>query len=118
MIQMDNPFSNPFENITPIILVGVVIGGVGAEFVHPHAYGLHLFPSTFITMKNGKRFHIHHWVWGVLGLGAYSLKPFSNTFWNSLTVGTFLGIIGQGVSYSTSHMMLYDSETFHALRSD
>ena len=115
---MENPFSNPFENISPIILVGVIVGGVGAEFVHPHAYGLHLFPSTFITMKNGKRFHIHHWVWGLGALGVYSLRPFKNTMLNSLTVGTMLGLIAQGVSYSTSHMILYDSETFQSLRAD
>ena len=113
---MNNPFSNPFDNLKPILLVGVIIGGVGAEFIHPHAYGLHIIPSTYITKSDGRRFHIHHWAWGLLGLGAYSMKPFSNSILNSLTVGTLLGIIGQGVSYSTSHMMLYDVDTYKAMR--
>jgi len=115
---MDFPFLKPLQNLNPLILVGVMVGGVGAEFLHPHAYGLQLTPSTFFTTKNGNRFHIHHWVWGLSAFGLYSLKPSSNISINSLIVGTLFGIIGQGVSYSTSHMLLYDAKQFQTLRAE
>lgn len=47
---------NPFSNLGPLTLLGAVVGSVGAEIVHPHAYGLHLFPSTYITLKTVKDF--------------------------------------------------------------
>lgn len=112
------PFRNPFGNLNASILVGAVLGGLGAEIVHPHAYGLHLFPSTFFTTKGGKRFHIHHWMWALGGMGLYSLSPFKNTTVNSLVVGGLVGVLAQGVSYSTSKYILYDAEQYVRLRAE
>ncbi|MCP4122145.1 MAG: hypothetical protein GY751_10365 [Bacteroidetes bacterium] len=101
-----------FSNLTPIVVVGAMAGGIVAEYVHPHAYGLHLMPSTVFTILDEQKLHIHHWVWGLGFLGLYSLKPFTRPSVNSLTVGFILGAIAQGLSYSTSHLMLYDEEGF------
>lgn len=109
---------NPFTNLGPMVLVGAVVGSVGAEIIAPHAYGLHLFPSTYITRKSGKRVHIHHWVWALLGMGVYSLRPSSVTWVNSLIIGVLMGVFAQGVSYSTSHLMLYDPEGFRIQRAE
>ena len=109
---------NPFNNLGPLTLLGAVVGSVGAEIVHPHAYGLHLFPSTYLTLKNGKRFHIHHWVWALGGMTLYSMRPAKQQWLNSLIVGTLLGVFAQGVSYSTSHLMLYDAEGFRKQRAE
>lgn len=107
-----------FSNLSPIVVVGVMAGGIVSEFVHPHAYGLHLMPSTVFTILDEKKLHIHHWVWGLSFLGLYSLYPSKNTSINSLIVGFILGGIAQGLSYSTSHMMLYDEETFKEERAN
>lgn len=109
---------NPFNNLGPLTLLGAVVGSVGAEIVHPHAYGLHLFPSTYITRKNGERFHIHHWVWALGGMALYSMRPAKQQWLNSMIVGTLLGVFAQGVSYSTSHLLLYDAESFRKQRAE
>ena len=109
---------NPFDNLGPLTLLGAVVGSVSAEIIHPHAYGLHLFPSTYFTLKNGERIHIHHWLWALLGMTLYSFRPAKQRWLNSMVVGTLLGIFAQGVSYSTSHLMLYDAEGFRKQRAE
>ena len=109
---------NPFSNLGPTLLLGVVVGSVGAEIIAPHAYGLHLFQSTFTTLKDGTRIHIHHWVWALLGMGLYAIRPFSTKWINSMVVGILLGVFAQGVSYSTSHLMLYDPDGFRAYNAE
>jgi len=108
----------PFDNLGTPTLLGAVVGSVGAEIVHPHAYGLHLSPSTYFTLSNGKTIHIHHWLWALGGMALYSLKPAKKRWLNSLIVGTLFGVFAQGVSYKTSHLMLYDAEGFRNRRAE
>ena len=82
-----------FSNLSPVVVVGIMAG-------------------------DEKKLHIHHWVWGLGFLGLYSLYPAKNTTINSLVVGTTLGAIAQGLSYSTSHLMLYDEDGFKEERAN
>lgn len=102
--------------LKPLFLVGAVVGAVGSEMIHPHAYGLHIFPSNILTMKNGKRFHMHHWTLALVGMGLYSLRPFKRTWLDLLTKGILVGVFAQGVSYTASHMMFYDPTEYKVLR--
>jgi hypothetical protein len=110
--------NNPFSNLGSMVLLGAVVGSVGAEIVAPHAYGLHLFQSTYMTLDDGSRIHIHHWVWALMGMGLYAIRPFTTRWLNSMVVGVLLGIFAQGVSYSTSHLMLYDPDGFRDYRAE
>ena len=107
-----------FTNLSSVVVVGIMAGGIISEFVHPHAYGLHILPSTVFTVLDEKKLHIHHWVWGLGFLGLYSLYPVKDTTINSLVVGVTMGAIAQGLSYSTSHLMLYDRDGYKEERAN
>ena len=63
-----------------------------------------------------KYFHIHHWIYSLAGLSLLYFFPTQRTWLNSTIAGLLLGNMAQGLSYSTSHYVLYDRERFEIER--
>ena len=104
-----------FQNLNATVIVGAVFAAVVSEYIHPHPYGLYFFPSLRMDI-GGKTIHIHHWILALGVLAVYARYPFKNIYANSLTLGALIGILAQGVSYSTAHWILYDEELYAEAR--
>jgi hypothetical protein len=100
----------------PIVVTAAAISSIIGEVIHPHVYGLDLLPSFRIEIGDNKYLHVHHWLYGLGGLTLLYYYPTSKTWLNSMFLGGLLGILAQGLSYSTSHFVLYDREKFEIAR--
>ena len=100
----------------PLLAVGAAIGAVTSEYVSPHMYGLTFLDSLTLEVGKGKKFHFHHWMMAGLGWGILGFIHPSEKWANSLLTGSLIGVFAQGLSYSTSHWLIYDAESFNAAR--
>lgn len=96
----------------PVVITAAAVSSIVAEVIHPHVYGLDLIPSIRFEIGDNKYFHIHHWIYSLAGLSLLYFFPFQRTWVNSTLAGLLLGNMAQGLSYSTSHYVLYDRERF------
>jgi len=102
----------------PVVVIAAAVSAIIAEVIHPHVYGLDLIPSIRIEIGDRKYLHIHHWIYALGGLIYLGYRPINNFAFNSIAVGILLGSMAQGLSYSTSHWVLYDRERFDMARLD
>lgn len=102
----------------PVVIIAAAVTSVAAEVIHPHIYGLDLLPSFRIEIGDNKYLHIHHWLYGLTGLTILYLWPTPKKWLNSMLLGGLLGMFAQGLSYSTSHFVLYDRERFELARAN
>ena len=79
-------------------------------------YGLGFLNSLTLKVPGGREIHSHHWMWAGLGLGILGFVHPSQKWLNSILTGTLLGVFAQGLSYSTSHWIIYDEEEFNLAR--
>ena len=96
----------------PVVITAAAISSIFGELVHPHVYGLDLLPSLRIEIGDNKYLHIHHWIYALGGLTLLYCFPTPKTWLNSFLAGGLIGGLAQGLSYSTSHFVLYDREKF------
>lgn len=100
----------------PLVICAAAISSIFGEIVHPHIYGLDLIPSFRIEIGDNKYLHLHHWIYALGGLTLLYNFPTQKSWLNSLLAGGLLGGLAQGLSYSTSHFVLYDRDTFDVHR--
>lgn len=96
----------------PVVITAAAISSIFGELVHPHVYGLDLIPSFRIEIGDNKYLHLHHWIYALGSLTLLYYFPTQKTWLNSLLAGGLIGGLAQGLSYSTSHFVLYDREKF------
>ena len=100
----------------PLLAIGAAVGSITSEFISPHMYGLSFLDSMTLEVGGGKKLHFHHWMWAGLGLGVMGFIHPKNKWVNSLLTGTLIGVFAQGLSYSTSHWIIYDEDEFNRAR--
>ena len=100
----------------PVVITAAAVSAIVSEVIHPHIYGLDLIPSLRFEIGDNKYLHFHHWIYSLAGLSILYYFPTPQRWLNSVITGALLGSMAQGLSYSTSHFVLYDRERFDIRR--